>query len=75
MADPRDAELRFNVSTETMTLIDALMQAKSCGSRADLLIPVIEAFIQKEIHEATVLLRIARINPLVPDRNSIHPPA
>ena len=64
MAEPKDADLRFNVTLTLMRRIDALVQAKGFAGRGDLLTPLIEAFVTKEIHEATLLLRMAGINPL-----------
>ena len=39
-------------------------KANQLQSRAEFLVPVIQAAVEKEIHRATVLLRCARINPL-----------
>ena len=68
MPDIREEELRFKVSVDLMQMLDAVRQAKGYESRGDLLIPILEEMVRKEIHAATVLLRIARINPLVTDK-------
>jgi len=67
MAEPRDSEIRFNVSRRLAQLIDALVQSKGLQGRAELLTPIIEALVDKELHEATILLRMAGINPADPD--------
>jgi hypothetical protein len=59
-----EVEMRFFVSHELASHIDAVLQANQLQSRADFLVPVIQKAVEQEIHRATVLLRIARINPL-----------
>jgi metal-responsive CopG/Arc/MetJ family transcriptional regulator len=66
MAEPRDVELRLNIDRTLAVRLDALVQAKKLNSRADLLLPLIQAMVTQEIHEAMVLLRIAGINPSDP---------
>ena len=63
MAEPRDTEIRFSVTRTLALRIDALVQAEGLQGRSDLLTPVIEALVEKRIHEAIVLLRMAGINP------------
>lgn len=65
MADLREEELRFKISVELMQMLDAVRQSKGYENRGDLLIPMLEEMVRKEVHAATVLLRIARINPLL----------
>lgn len=67
MAEPRDVEIRFNITKTLAVRIDALVQAESLQGRAELLTPVIEALVEKRIHEAIVLLRCAGINPSDPE--------
>ena len=69
MPDLREEELRFKVSVDLMAKLDAVRQAKGFESRGDLLIPILEEMVRKEIHAAKVLLRIARINPLLADES------
>lgn len=65
MSTPSDkAELRCLIPAELMQRLDAVMRSKGCDSRADWLIPVLEAEIAKEVHAATLLLRMCRVNPL-----------
>lgn len=64
MSDLRDTELRGNIPKSLMVLIDALSQADGHASRFDWLIPVLQAEADRRVHAATVLLRIAGINPL-----------
>lgn len=68
MAEPRDTEIRFNVTRTLAQHVDALVQAKGLQGRAELLTPVIEAMVEKHIHEAIVLLRMAGINPADPEQ-------
>jgi metal-responsive CopG/Arc/MetJ family transcriptional regulator len=63
VAEPRDIEIRFSVTRTMAQRIDALVQAKGLQGRSDLLTPVIQTLLEKEIHEAIVLLRCAGINP------------
>lgn len=67
MAETRDTEIRFNVTRTLALRIDALVQAERLQGRAELLMPVIEALVEKKIHEAIVLLRMAGINPADPE--------
>lgn len=67
MAETRDTEIRFNVTRTLALRIDALVQAERLQGRAELLTPVIEALVEKRIHEAIVLLRMAGINPSDPE--------
>ena len=52
------------VLDEVMQRLDAVAQSKGCESRADWLVPVLQAEIERELRAATLLLRMARINPL-----------
>lgn len=67
MAEPRDIEIRFSVTKTLAQRIDALVQAESLQGRAELLTPIIESLVEKKIHEAIVLLRMAGINPADPE--------
>ena len=67
MAEPRDAEIRFNVTRRLASLVDALVQSKGSQGRAELLEPIVRALVEKELHEATILLRMAGINPADPE--------
>ena len=55
-------ELRGMVSREVMDIIDALVQANPGSSRFDYIEPILENWAQKKIHEATVILRMAKGN-------------
>lgn len=66
--EPRDTELRGMVPRRLMEMLDAVSQAKGHQSRFDWLVPLLEAEVEREIHAATVLLRIANINPLATER-------
>lgn len=59
-------ELRVDIPDELAVLLDAILMSKfgKNGKRGDVVIPVLTAMVDREIHEATVLLRCARINPL-----------
>lgn len=64
MANPSDVELRGQVPRRLMELIDALQQADGHSSRMEWVIPVLEREVNARVHGATLLLRIAGINPL-----------
>lgn len=63
MNDLREAELRGNVPKRLLQLIDALQQARGHTNRMDVVIPVLEAYVERELHAATLLVRMARGNP------------
>ena len=63
MAEPRDTEIRFMVTRQLAQRIDALVQSDCHQGRAELLTPLIEAMVEKRVHAAIVLLRMAGINP------------
>ena len=67
MPELREEELRFKVPADLMQMLDAVRQAKGYESRGDFLIPQLWEMVNREVRAATVLLRIARINPLVTD--------
>lgn len=67
MAEPRDIEIRFSVTKTLAQRIDALVLAESLQGRAELLTPLIEGLVERKIHEAIVLLRMAGINPSDPE--------
>ena len=71
MANPSDVELRGQVPRRLMELIDALQQADGHSSRMDWVIPVLQREVDARIHGATLLLRIARINPLLMDASGM----
>jgi len=58
----RDAEFRGNVPQRLLQLIDAVAQADGVG-RMEWAIPVLEREIERRLHAATVLCRMAGINP------------
>lgn len=62
--EERDAELRGMVPTTLLQLIDAVMQAKGLENRMDVVIPVMERYVREELHAASLLCRMAGINPL-----------
>ena len=69
MSELRDVEFRGNVTRELMQLIDACAQADDV-SRMEWAIPVLKREAERRLHSATVLLRIAGINPLASDRGT-----
>lgn len=64
MAEQRDTELRGLVPRSLMAKIDALAQVDGTGSRIDWVIQVLEAEADRQIHRASVLLRMVGVNPL-----------
>ena len=63
MSVSKEIDLRFDVTKQLAQRIDALVQASGLKNRGDLLTPVIEAFVNKEIHKSILLLRMCEINP------------
>ena len=63
MSEIRDVELRGNIPKDLLQLLDALMQAGGHSNRMDVVIPVLWEFANRKVHEATLLLRMARVNP------------
>lgn len=57
-------ELRIDVPADLIQRLDAVMQARGLKSRAEYVTPLLEQAIAKEVHAATLLLRMCRINPL-----------
>jgi hypothetical protein len=63
MAEARDTELRGLVPRSLMAKIDALAQVDGTGSRIDWVISTLEAEADRQIHRASVLLRMVGGNP------------
>ena len=63
MPEPRDIELRGLIPRSLMAQIDALSQVDGTGSRIDWVIQVLQAEADRQIHRATVLLRMVGRNP------------
>jgi len=59
----RDTELRGLISRALMSKIDALSQVDGTGSRIDWVIKVLESEAERQIHRATLLLRMVGGNP------------
>lgn len=59
----RDTELRGLIPRALMAQIDALSQVDGTGSRIDWVIGVLQAEADRQIHRATVLLRMVGGNP------------
>lgn len=68
MAEIRDTELRGMIPRALMAQIDALAQVDGTGSRIDWVIGVLQAEADRQIHRATLLLRMVGNNP--PDRDA-----
>lgn len=66
MSEPRDVELRGNVTKRLLALIDACAQADGLG-RMEWCMPILERECERRLHAATVLLRMAGINPMESD--------
>ena len=69
MAEPRDAELRGNVPRSFLQKLDACAQADGMG-RLEWLIPVLEREMDRRIHAATLLVRMAGVHPNGSDRGA-----
>jgi len=63
MAEPKDTELRGLIPRSLMAQIDALAQVDGTGSRIDWVIGVLQAEADRQVHRATVLLRMVGRNP------------
>ena len=70
MATANTAELRVDVPADLIQRLDAVMQSKGLKARADYVVPLLERAITQELHSATLLLRMCRINPLADGRTS-----
>ena len=69
MAEPKDTELRGLIPRSLMAQIDAWSQVDGTGSRIDWVIQVLQAEADRQIHRATVLLRMVGRNPLDAEGN------
>jgi hypothetical protein len=66
MSEPKEVELRGNVTRSFMQKLDACAQADGMG-RVEWLIPIIERECEKRIQAANVLLRMLQGNPPLRD--------
>jgi len=69
MAEPRDVELRGNVTRSFLQRLDAVAQADGMG-RIEWLVPIVEKEIDRRIHAASLLMRMLDGNPTKPDRGT-----
>lgn len=69
MAEPRDVELRGNVTRTFLQRLDAVAQADGMG-RMEWLVPIVEREVERRIHAATVICRMVGSNPNAPDRGA-----
>lgn len=69
MPEPRDAEFRGNVPRRLLELIDAIAQVDGM-SRMEWAVSVLEPEVKRRIHAATMLCRMASINPTDTDRGA-----
>jgi hypothetical protein len=67
MAETRTEELRGNVTPTTKRLVDACAQAEGKGLM-EWAEPILLAEAQRRIHAATLLVRMAGVNPFGSDR-------
>jgi hypothetical protein len=70
MAEPREVELRGNVTRSFLQRLDAVAQSEGMG-RMEWLVPVVEKEIERRVHVATVLMRMLADNPPPPDRGDV----
>jgi hypothetical protein len=70
MAEPREVELRGNVTRSFLQRLDAVAQSEGMG-RMEWLVPVCEKEIERRVHVATVLMRMLADNPPPPDRGDV----
>jgi hypothetical protein len=69
MAEPKDAELRVNVTRRMLELVDACAHSEGKG-RTEFITELLQPEIERRLHAATLLCRMAGINPTAPDRNA-----
>lgn len=62
MAEPKDCELRGNVTRTFMQRLDAVSQVDGCG-RMEWLVPIVEKELERRIHAARMLARMLDSNP------------
>ena len=74
MAEPKDAEFRVAITLTMNSQIEALLLANGIKNRAAWFEKVAQAEIDREVHKATVLLRMCGINPMLSD-TSRKPPS
>ena len=63
MPEPKDTELRGLIPRSLMAQIDALAQVDGTGSRMDWVISVLQAECDRQVHRASLLLRMVGRNP------------
>lgn len=56
-------EVRFHAPTEYVSVIDAVAFA-TVGDRSKVMNQLVKEFVEKEVHRSTLILRVARVNPL-----------
>lgn len=55
-------EIRFEVDTQVVQVIDSLVQLRG-GSRTKVIKEIIENWTAEKIHEASLICRVANVNP------------
>lgn len=61
-------EVRFEANTETVAVLDGYCSAKG-QCRTALINSILEQWASEKLHEATVICRVAGINPMAADTN------
>lgn len=67
--EPRDTEFRGSVPRKLLELIDACAQVEGLG-RMEWAISVLQPEVERRLHAATLLCRIAGVNPTSSDRGA-----
>lgn len=66
VADDRTTEVRFLAPAEQVALIDAIGMTRGMD-RTQMMRTLLRDTVEKALHDATVLCRVARVNPLASD--------
>ena len=59
-------EVRFHAPTEYVSVVDAIAFATG-ADRSKVFNLLLRELVEREIHRSTLILRVARVNPLAPE--------
>lgn len=66
-------ELRFEVPQELVMVLDAVCNSRGIKNRSDLLMELVSKFCDDRCHEAKILNRMARGNPVLSEALGLPP--
>jgi hypothetical protein len=67
-----NTEIRFEVERDDLSVLDGYVQATG-KSRADVLRMLLSEWSEKKLHEATLICRVAGVNPAMPESHRERP--